>query len=35
MASIQKTFFGKNIYKKMQFPTNLFPYKKCITEKKT
>ena len=32
----RKCFFGENyILKKMQFRTILFPYKKCISEKRT
>ena len=36
MVSIQKIFFWKNlIIKRLQSETILFPYKKCVTEKRT
>ena len=36
MVSIQKFFLENNYFKKkLQFGTILFPYKKCVTEKRT
>ena len=36
MVSIHQIFFGKKIYfKKLQYQTILFPYKLCVTEKRT
>jgi len=35
IVSIQKIFLETILLKKLQFPTILLPYKKCVTEKRT